>query len=236
MIVKKKLADAVMEEIKRMIESGELKEGDRLPNQIEFASQLNVSRTSLREAFRVLDLLGAIEQRPGFGTVIKKYNPVTFSSGVVSPPLMSDAEATLELLQAREVIEVGAARLAAENASQQQLDELGEQVARLRLALEKGETQTYIEADVAFHRSIAEFSGNRFILYSFRTLKGYIEQYMQECFGVLPGMLSSSEKLHRSIFRSISSRNPDKAAGAMHDHIRHIQQNYTLYQKSIRKQ
>jgi len=229
------MADAIVEEIKRMIESGELKEGEKLPNQADFASQLNVSRTSLREALRVLDLLGAIEQRPGFGTVIKKYNPVTFSNRVVCPPLMSDAEATLELLRAREIIEVGAARLAADNASKQQVETMTELITRQSTSLEKDEIQTYIEMDIEFHQLIAESSSNRFILYSFQTLKGYIRQYMQECFGVLPGMLISSEKLHRAIFRWISARDPDKAAHAMQDHIRHIQKYYSLYQKNIRK-
>lgn len=235
MIVKKKMADAVVEEIKRMIEAGELKEGDKLPNQAEFASQLKVSRTSLREALPILDLLGAIEQQPRFGMVIKKYNPDTFSGGLVSPPLMSDPGATLELLQSREVIEVGAARLAAENATEQQLDQMWEQITRLSISVEKGETQDYIQADIAFHRLIAESSGNRFILYSFRTLKGYLEQYMQECFGILPGMLRSSEKLHQKIYRSSSSRRPEEAADAMQEHIHHIQQNYMLYKDNIQK-
>jgi len=76
------MADAVVDEIKRMIECGELTEGEKLPNQNEFASQLQVSRTSLREALRILDLRGAIEQRPGYGTVIKKFNPILYSSSL----------------------------------------------------------------------------------------------------------------------------------------------------------
>ena len=74
-IKRKKLGDAVLEEIKRMITDGELAEGDKLPNQNEFSAQLGVSRPSLREALHTLNLMGVIEQRPGLGTVIKSANP-----------------------------------------------------------------------------------------------------------------------------------------------------------------
>ena len=96
-IKRKKLADSVIEEIIRRIESGELKEGDKLPNQNEFAAQLGVSRPSLREALHTLTLIGAIEQRPGFGTVIRAKNTARMAEHL-SPPLVSDTTATMELM------------------------------------------------------------------------------------------------------------------------------------------
>jgi GntR family transcriptional repressor for pyruvate dehydrogenase complex len=93
-IKRKKLADSVIEEIKRMVDVGELKEGDKLPNQLEFAAQLGVSRPSLREALHTLTLIGAIEQRPGLGTVIKSANS-TLWAVQLCPPLVSDAQASI---------------------------------------------------------------------------------------------------------------------------------------------
>ncbi|MFH1624915.1 MAG: GntR family transcriptional regulator [Pseudomonadota bacterium] len=63
-IVKKKLSDSVLEEIGRMVDAGELKRGDKLPPQDQLAAQLGVSRPSLREALRAMEMIGAIEQRP----------------------------------------------------------------------------------------------------------------------------------------------------------------------------
>ncbi|MBU0733749.1 MAG: GntR family transcriptional regulator [Proteobacteria bacterium] len=63
-IVKKKLSYSVLEEIGRMVEAGELKRGDKLPPQDQLAAQLGVSRPSLREALRAMEMIGAIEQRP----------------------------------------------------------------------------------------------------------------------------------------------------------------------------
>lgn len=228
MVRKKKMADAVVDEIKSMIEKGELKEGDKLPNQNEFASQLQVSRTSLREALRILDLLGAIEQRPGFGTVINKYNPVLFSNNIVVPPLMSDAQSTIELIKARQVIEVGAAELAAEFATEKQIDNMSILVDKLSQALAEESLDKYIQEDLSFHSMVAELSNNRFILYSFENIKAYIKLYMKEFFDMMPGLINPSEQFHRDIFIHIKKRKPAKAKKAMNDHIENIHNNYLL--------
>ncbi len=233
MIKKQKIADAVIDEIKRMIENGELKEGDKLPNQSVFAEQLQVSRTSLREAIRVLDLLGAIEQRPGFGTVLKKVDPILLSSGIVVPPLMSDSHSTIELIKARQIIEVGATELAAQNADPRQIDELSSLADNLSSAKKNQQLDLYIENDLAFHILIAESSNNRFIIYSFENLKSYIKQYMKEFFREMPGMLKSSEKFHRNLYDCIAKRKPIEAKKAMNDHIENIHKNYLLYIEKI---
>ncbi len=234
-IRKRKMADAVVDEIKRMIESGELKEGDKLPNQNEFATQLQVSRTSLREALRILDLLGAIEQRPGYGTVIKKYNPVLFSNAIVVPPLMSDAQGTIELIKARRVIEVGAAELAAENVTDDQIEVLSKLTKELSQALKEESFEHYMQKDLSFHSLVAEFSNNRFLIYSFENIRIYIQQYMLEFLNMMPGILTPSEKLHRKIFQCIADKKPDKAKQAMIEHIDNIYENYLLYMKKIQK-
>ncbi|MCX7953528.1 MAG: GntR family transcriptional regulator, partial [Deltaproteobacteria bacterium] len=66
-ITKKKISESVIEEIKRLVLTGQLKEGAKLPNQNELATMLGVSRTSLREALNTLSMLGIVEQKPGYG-------------------------------------------------------------------------------------------------------------------------------------------------------------------------
>lgn len=106
-ISRKRLADSIVEEITRRIENGELKEGDKLPNQHEFAAQLGVSRTVLRETLHTLAILGLVDQRPKSGTVIRDKTPI-FCAEHLIPPLMAGFEATAELIEARRYIEVGA--------------------------------------------------------------------------------------------------------------------------------
>jgi GntR family transcriptional regulator, transcriptional repressor for pyruvate dehydrogenase complex len=221
-IEKKKLSDAVIAEIKRMIETGELKVGDKLPNQLEFAAQLGVSRASLREALHTLTLIGAIEQRPGMGTVIKSANPTRWADQL-SPPLVSDIEATLKLLEARRIIETGVAELAVENATADDIRKMGELVGEMAKALDEDRIKEYSELDMNFHLQIANASHNRFMVHMFVTIRGLMEQFIREAFTVIPGLLERSLTFHRDIYEGIKGRSRSKASTSMKNHIQDIE-------------
>jgi GntR family transcriptional repressor for pyruvate dehydrogenase complex len=227
-INKKKLADSVIEEIKRMIKSGELKEGDKLPNQNIFSAQLGVSRTSLREGLNTLTRIGVIEQRPGYGTVLRSRIPALFTDHL-APPLISDKEATIELIDARRFIEIGAAEMAVKNANSEQINEMGLLIKEMPRSLKEGRINDYIEQDIAFHFLIAKGSHNRFLVNLFVNIRGFMEQYMRESFRLLPYMLERSLKFHQNIYQAIKSRSRSKAVSQMERHILDIQraiQNY----------
>lgn len=233
-VKRQKLADAVLDEVRNMIRRGELNEGDKLPNQIDLAAQLGVSRTSLREAISMLSLLGAVEQRPRYGTVlISKYN--VLNSKVVTPPLMSDSKAALELIEARKAVEIAAAELAAINATHDQIEKLKTIVSDMESSLKKGKSQKYIELDIAFHLQVAKSANNRFITYFYGNMQGYIEQYIQECLNLLPNMQKISLNFHRKITKAIKDRDPKSAVSAMKDHITDIKINYEKYCNLIYK-
>jgi GntR family transcriptional repressor for pyruvate dehydrogenase complex len=237
-INKKKLADSVIEEIKRMIKSRELKEGDKLPNQNVFASQLGVSRTSLREALTTLARIGVIEQRPGYGTVLRSRIPALFTDHL-APPLISDKEATIELIEARRFIESGAAELAVKNANPEQINEMGLLIKEMPRSLKEGRIDDYIEQDVAFHFLIAKASHNRFLVNLFVTIRGFMEQYMRESFHLLPYMLERSLKFHQNIYQAIKGGSRSKAVPQMEKHIldvqRAIQQYYRHQEQKARE-
>lgn len=231
-INKKKLADSVIEEIRRRLNNGELKEGQKLPNQNELASLLGVSRTSLREALNTLTMIGVIEQRPGFGTVIRSRGPAIFADHLAFP-LISDEKATLELIQARGVIEGGAVELAVHHAAPEQLQELGKLIDVMAQNVREGKISEYIEHDVAFHYMIAKASQNRFILHLFATLRGAMEQYMQEGFKALPWMQDRSFEFHEKIYEGIKNRDVSKAVSQMKRHIQDIQKVIKQYYASL---
>jgi GntR family transcriptional repressor for pyruvate dehydrogenase complex len=227
-INKKKLADSVIEEIKRMIKSGELKEGEKLPNQNVFAAQLGVSRTSLREALSTLTRIGVIEQRPGYGTVLRSRIPALFTDHL-APPLISDKEATIELIEARRFIEMGTAELSVKNASPEQIDEMGLLIKEMPRLLKERRIDDYIEQDVAFHFSIAKASHNRFLVNLFVNIRGFMEQYMRESFHLLPYMLERSLKFHQNIYQAIKSGSRSKALSQMEKHILDVQRAIESY-------
>lgn len=228
---KAKLSSYVIEEIRKMIASGQLKDGQKLPNQNELASALGVSRTSLREALNVLTLTGLLEQKPGVGTVIKSKN-ASLLADHISFPLISDEKATIELIEARGVIEVGAAKLAALNATQDDIEEMRRIIKSMEQNIKAKKMDDYIADDVAFHYLIAKSSQNRFILHLHATIRGAMEQYMNEAFKVLPWMLERSFDYHQRIYEAIEKRDVHLAEQIMNQHINDIKNAITEYYKS----
>lgn len=227
-IKKKRLSDEVINEINRMIHDGELEVGDKLPNQIEFASQLGVSRTSLREALNMLAMVGAVKQKQGVGTIlVSKLKAMNIHD--FSPPLMSDSIAALELIEARNIIEVGAAKLASVNATKSQVENLENIVRSMKIALENNDSQAYIDLDMKFHMSVAKCSNNRFVIYSYKNIQGYTEQYIQECLNIMPNMQKSSMKFHRQISDAIKHGDEKRSVAEMKKHILEIKKMYKNY-------
>jgi GntR family transcriptional repressor for pyruvate dehydrogenase complex len=233
LIKKKKLADEVIDAIKRMIQSGELKEGDRLPNQTEFAAQLGVSRTSLREAFNTLCVLGVLEQRQGFGTIVKSRFSALYADQL-SAPFIADEKATLELLEARQFIEIGAARLAAKNATQDQIKEMRILIEEMAKAGKEGNTQKLSEQDIVFHFLIAQATGNRVMIHLLANIRGLMEKFMHEAFLVLHDE-KRYLKDHRALYQAIKNKDSKKASSLMRKHIMDVQEDLQQYYRIVSK-
>lgn len=231
MIRKKKLADEVIDEIKRMIQSGELQEGDRLPNQTEFAAQLGVSRTSLREAFNTLCVLGILEQRQGYGTIVKSRFSALYADQL-SAPFIADEKSTMELLEARQFIEIGATRLAAKNATKELIKEMGILIDEMAKAGQEGDTQKLSDQDIDFHFLIAQATQNRVMIHLLANIRSLMEKFMHEAFLVLHDQ-KRYLKAHRDIYEAIKQKNPQKASRVMKKHIQDVQKDLKQYYRVI---
>lgn len=220
-IVKKKLSDSVLDEIIRMFDSGELKEGDKLPNQNALAAQLGVSRASLRESLHTLAITGVLEQRPGFGTVVRGRLPKNFSD-FLSLPLISDATETIELVEARRYIEVANVELAVEHATDEEVAELGRLFIAMADAVQTSDQVAYVLRDAEFHHLLAKATGNRFMVHLFLTIRRIMEQFITESFSALPGMLDRSLADHKRIYQAILRRDRSLAVKEMTRHMANI--------------
>ncbi|MCK7582028.1 MAG: FCD domain-containing protein [Chromatiales bacterium] len=181
------------------------KKGDKLPNQNELAAQLGVSRASLRESLHTLSITGVLEQRPGFGTVVRGRLPHNFSD-FLSLPLISDAKETIELVQARRFIEVANVELAVENATEEEVAELGQLYQAMAAAVRAGDQPAYVLKDAEFHHLLAKATGNRFMVHLFLTIRRIMEQFITESFSALPTMLDRSLGDHKRIYEAIRHR------------------------------
>ncbi len=233
LIKKKKLADEVIDEVKRMIQSGKLREGDRLPNQIEFAAQLGVSRTSLREAINTLCVLGVLEQHQGFGTIVKSRFSALYADHL-SAPFITDEKATMELLEARQFIEIGAARLAAKNATQEHLKDMGTLIEAMADANKKGDIPKLAEQDIDFHFQIAQATGNRVMIHLLANIRNLMEKFMHEAFLVLHDQ-KRYLKAHRDIYQAIAQKDPKMASALMKKHIQDVQKDLQQYYRVMNK-
>ena len=225
-INKTKLASSVITEIKRMITDGELKEGDKLPNQHEFAARLGVSRTVLREALQTLTMLGVVEQRPKYGTTIKAVAPLLYTSHLEAP-FMDDPRAGVELLEARRFIEMGAVELAVQHATPEQIQNLEVLLDEMQALLDAEDTLGYSQKNLAFHLLIAEASHNRFLAHLLTTIRGFMEKWT--LITVLPVLLDKSLGSHREIYTGIKERNQARAVKAMAQHINDFKASMELY-------
>lgn len=151
------LSDRVAQQIERMIIDAGLKPGEKLGSGRELGERFGVSRTVIRDALAALQQRGLIEQRPGVGVFVCDGSGSAVAT-LFGQMLRLDTISLQELVDARLLIEVHNAELAARHATE-------DDIARLNQLLETMETarngRRFIEADVEFHVALAAAAGNR---------------------------------------------------------------------------
>ncbi|MFF0342116.1 FadR/GntR family transcriptional regulator [Kribbella sp. NPDC004875] len=149
----------VSEQFRAQIESGAWPRGSRIPGENQLATELGVSRGTVREALRSLSLTGLLEPRVGDGTYVRATNEI---SGVL---VRDDLSASLtHVLDARAGIEAAAARLAAQHPDAESIAALSEVLERRAAALESGDMDEFVAVDTDFHRGVVVASGNPLLL------------------------------------------------------------------------
>src|SRR5665648_323816 len=153
-----RLYESVIEQIMNLIKNNKLKPGDKLPPERELAEKLSISRNSLREAFRVLESRGLIKSKPGGGRYIREIRKNGHSS-TENIILSLEKSSILELLEAREMFEVKIAKIAAQRATPEDIELIGEALNKINEeeVLKHGKET---ESDTEFHLAIASASHN----------------------------------------------------------------------------
>lgn len=151
------VTDEAIERIKTMIVSGALRPGDRLPKESELAAELGLSRNSLREAVRALSLIRILDVRQGDGTYVTGLDPRLLLEAVSFVVDFHRDDTALEFLAVRRILEPAATALACAHIDESELDALE---ARLTALGPAPSVEELAAAELEFHRSIAECSGN----------------------------------------------------------------------------
>ena len=155
------VTDEAIEKIKAMIVTGELGPGDRLPPEKELAERLGLSRNSMREAVKALEVIRVLDVRRGDGTYVTSLEPHLLLEAISFVVDMHDDSSLLELFSVRRMLESQATGLAAGNASEEQaqglLDEIGSVDA------DAVSIDDLVAHDIRFHGSIVRLAGNDYL-------------------------------------------------------------------------
>lgn len=154
------VTDAAITRIKEMILGGELSPGDRLPPEKELSERLGLSRSSLREAVKALELIRVLDVRRGDGTYVTSLEPHLLTEAMSFVVELHQDSSILELLEVRRILEPSAAGLAAQRRSEEQLERLEESVHAVTADTD---IQELITHDLLFHSIIAEAAGNAYL-------------------------------------------------------------------------
>jgi len=214
-----KVYEEVAERIRRLIVDGRLRPGDKLPPERELAERFAVSRTSVRDAIRVLELTGLLEPRQGEGTVVRELTPDSLAQPLASI-LIHNRLLLTELLEVRKMIEPPLAARAATLASAEEVARLEEIFARQQARAARGEAT--IGEDSEFHYTIATAARNRVALKVVDVLMDLLQESRERSLQV-PGRLQKSLQGHRRILDAITRRDARAAEAAMQRHLGEIE-------------
>ena len=208
-------AEQVVQHVARLIEQGKLRPGDRLAAERELAQELGVSRPTVRAGLHALAAMGVIESRQGAGTFITD-GPPRLGAGPLSFMAALYGFKREEIFEARKVLEVGAAGLAAERGLTDHLAPMAEEVTGMFANM--NEPQVYLVHDVRFHRAVAAASGNPVLLALVEMVSSLV--YEQRKLTVEHALdLKESAEMHRRIYQAIRDRDPERAREEMARHL-----------------
>lgn len=214
------VTEAAILRIKQMILSGELRPGDRMPPEAELGDRLGLSRSSLREAIKALEMVNVLDVRRGDGTYVTSLDPSVLSGAVGFVVELQQGRTALELLEVRRILETAAARRAAVRIDEATLGLLAAEVERA----ESLDTELLVRHDVEFHRLIAQAAENAYLVglldaLSPRTLRVRVWRALTE-----RGAVERTVSEHQAILAALRAGDPDLASAWMTVHIQGVEE------------
>jgi GntR family transcriptional regulator, transcriptional repressor for pyruvate dehydrogenase complex len=198
---------------KRSIAQGTFFPGSKLPPERELARQFQVNRSSLRQAIKVMQLLGVVSQRVGDGTYLNSDAANILREPIEFMILLGDI-ADEELAEARLIVEPELALRAAKRATNEDLAALRQAVTSMRRSTSAANR---LDADLAFHEAIFKASGNRVCRLIFTMIQRALLMSMAKV--VNQTSVDRPLKFHQAIYEAIFSRKPLEARQTMANHI-----------------
>lgn len=206
----------VIELTRRLLDyifSGSIQPGEKLPTERQLQEALNVGRSSIREAIKVLNVLGILEVRQGDGTYLTKSDSGFLLESIEWGLLLGEKN-VMDVIEARKEIEITVAKLAAERCTQEEIEEL----LVILEKLERSSINDFVELDVAFHLKLADMAKNsvfKNMLISIQSLlRTWIKLVINEAANT-----DFSYSDHLNIYLAVSKKDQHEAEAAMRAHM-----------------
>lgn len=219
--MQKRLSDRVADDILTMIViEKRFLPGDRLPSETELSGELEVSRTTLREAFRILAANGVVEIRRGLGTFVRE--DFEIEKGGVSS--LSDVKTDIrDLYEMRLIVEPEAAYYAAVRAGDEEIEHILRLGRQIEEEIAGGRDRTETERN--FHKAIAKAAHNEFMTKLLPVIYQAIDKGVQLS-GMRSKAVADTVQDHRAIMEFLRMRNGEGARSAMKIHILHAMEEF----------
>ncbi len=212
-----RLSDRVTDAIETMIAEGSFAPGDRFFSENELVKKLEVSRSSIREAVRILEVRGRVTVKHGKGIFIAA--PAEEDRDPFTGWLKDNKEPICDHFEVRLIIEPKAARRAAENADEEIVRSIEKVYAAFAASAEQGDTAAMIRFDGDFHRLVAKATKNRTLYHLMKTMtKSLPEGWITSLH--IPGRVEKTLGEHASILEAIRAGEPERAEETMTLHLR----------------
>ncbi len=212
------LTDSLIAEIKQMVSRGELSGGQRMPSETELATRFGVGRSTVREAMKALALMGVVEISPGRGTFVCREARELLMEARVTRLRLSDPKVQ-EVYEARKVIEVELAALAADRATPQDLQEIEGSLAEMGRTT--GDDEAFTAADLRFHLAVARAAKNSLLEQFYSLADDLVARVIQEVIK-MPSVKASSISLHAATFEAIKRGDVAAARASVLNHMRYV--------------
>jgi GntR family transcriptional repressor for pyruvate dehydrogenase complex len=223
-----RLYEIIVRQIVDLIKEGKLKPGDRLPAERQLAITLGCSRTSLREACRVLESEGLIISKPGGGRFIQQIDQNLDLNYEYNTVNMIEKTAILHFLEVREVLEPKIVELACERATADDFEKMEKVLTKMEESLRHPEKR--VEADSSFHLALAEATQNFVFVSMIKSNLNMIRQVRKQTLHSHDRYQKSLEE-HRIILEAIKKGEPTEAVTAILDHLTHLKEQIVVENK-----
>lgn len=232
-----KLCEVVRAEIEKLILAGKLKVNEQLPTENDLCKAFGVSRTVVREAIQRLEAQGLVQARVGSGSYVVPFQLDEIKSAMLRyGSLNPEPQTYLHMLDLRTVIECENAARVAQEPPAELLRELRELLVEMHALVRSPEASSrradrLMQADMAFHMSVARATGNPFFSAILEPLKHLLSSYAAGIYRPVEDLIQTYDE-HAAIVDAVEARDPERARAAMRRHIDQSRSRFITFMKA----